>query len=336
LSYLASCEVILFEWPSAIHKAPINDFVQQVKDELIALPYPTTLIHIQFDQNRSISTLDLDSNFVPDAVLSFLMKVQPCLHKYQAILEVVFSQHWENVIQKVKDIIAEFLETLMVVIINITETKYQTPKPDSKAWQTFSASPFLNFDAFLSFNTDSVVSGSDVAPVGMAPNNLVIPSIMSRKHCWCSVESINYHIWVKKGLQDQECAISTWMQHPRIIMHVGKGMEDVNVLLNRGLAMIKGSLIEMCKAISPPLGSAEPLVNIASLEAASISFLLFWDNLIDSFKVAVDMTAHQQYIGWFRKSFRPGKHRLDHTYKPNDNGSPSRGTTSSHYTRPRI
>lgn len=141
--------------------------------ELVALPYSTTLIHIQFDQNRMISTLDSDSKFICNTVLSFVMKVQPHLHKCQVMLEVVFSQHWESGIQKVEDIIEEFSETLMVVIVNITKTKTQASEPDSKAWQIFLTSPFLNFNAFLSFEMDSVLSELDMVSVVIAPNNRV-------------------------------------------------------------------------------------------------------------------------------------------------------------------
>ena len=134
LSYLASQEIIIFEWASAIHETPIKEFVRATQNDILSLPYPTSLISIQLEQNECITGINTDSAFIPDTSLEFSSKVCPCLNQYQAILEVAFSQPWESVLQKVKEIVAEYPEILMVTIVNITERKYQFPEPDSEAW----------------------------------------------------------------------------------------------------------------------------------------------------------------------------------------------------------
>ena len=94
-------------------------------------------------------------------------------------------------------------DILMVTIINITERKYQAPELDSDAWRTFSARSVLDLDVFLSL--DGLVSQSqEAASVDTESNKLAIPPVVSGRHCWCSLECIKYHVWVKKEL-DGKC-----------------------------------------------------------------------------------------------------------------------------------
>lgn len=203
LSYLVSHNTIIFEWPSAIHETPIKEFVRATQNGILPLSHHSSLISMELEQNQSVSGINTDAEFMLDAFLEFSSEGHPRLNKYQAILEVAFSQPWDSVLDKVKDFITEFPDILMVTIVNITERKYQALELDSDAWQTFSARSVLDLNVFLSL--DGLVSQSqEVASVDTESNKLAIPPVVSGRHCWCSLERIKYHIWVKKEL-DGKC-----------------------------------------------------------------------------------------------------------------------------------
>ena len=87
----------------------------------------------------------------------------------------------------------------MVTIINITERKYQAPEPDSDAWRTFSLRSPLDLNMFISLGGLPSQS-QEAASIDTESNKPVIPPVVSGRHCWCSLEHIEYHVWVKKGL----------------------------------------------------------------------------------------------------------------------------------------
>ena len=86
---------------------------------------------MELEQNELVTGINTNTKFILNAFLEFSSKKRPQLSKYQAILEVVFLQPWNSVLDKVKGFVTEYPEILMVTIVNITERKYQASEPDS-------------------------------------------------------------------------------------------------------------------------------------------------------------------------------------------------------------
>ena len=86
---------------------------------------------MELEQNELVTGVNTNTEFILNAFLEFSSKKRPQLSKYQAILEVVFLQPWDSVLDKVKGFVTEYPKILMVTIVNITEKKYQASEPDS-------------------------------------------------------------------------------------------------------------------------------------------------------------------------------------------------------------
>lgn len=159
---------------------------------IIDLPYPSNLLDIWTNQNISIKVPNTNSEFIPDTILSFFLKMSPHCHKYQLILEVAFTQTLADVQLKVKEFLNMFPEILMVVIVDITETEpYQSPAANTMAWNTFwQCGDLLDLGTFIP---------SQDGPRGMVVN--------SSRHMWCSIGSIDYHVWVRGGLKGNKIDI---------------------------------------------------------------------------------------------------------------------------------
>ena len=184
LSYL-SCRVLFVEWPTAIHEVPITFLTSTLDKTIVDLPYPEHLLDVWTNQNLSIKAPDSNSEFIPDALLCFLSKMFPRCHKYQLVLEVVFTQTLADILLKVGELLNAFPEILMVIVIDIMETRvYQAPATSSVAWNTFRQ------------HEDPLGLGEFIPPQ-RSQKGMVINS---GRHMWCSINSIDYHVWVKNGL----------------------------------------------------------------------------------------------------------------------------------------
>ena len=184
LSYLSRC-VLFVEWPTAVHEVLITFLTSALDKTIVDLPYPDHLLNILSNQNPSIKAPDTNGEFIPDALLSFFLKMFPCCHKYQLILEVAFTQTLVDVFLKVKELLNAFPEILIVIVVNITETRvYQSPATNSVAWNTF-------------WQDENPLDLGTFIPPQCSPQGL---EINSGGHMWCSIKSIDYHVWVKSGL----------------------------------------------------------------------------------------------------------------------------------------
>jgi len=183
---------LFIEWPTAVHKVLITTLTSTLDKHIVDLPYPDSLLDVLMNQNTSIKAPDTNSEFIPDTSLSFFSKLFPCCHRYQLILKVAFTQTLADVLLKVKEFLNTFPEVLMVVVVNITEARpYQSPAADSMAWNTFQQdSNPLDLGAFIT-PQDSLR--------GMTVN--------SGGHMWCSIKSIDYHVWMKSDLDGNKIDI---------------------------------------------------------------------------------------------------------------------------------
>ena len=184
MSYLSCC-VLFVEWPTAIHEVPITFLTSTLDKTIVDLPYPEHLLDVWTNQNLSIKAPDTNSEFIPDALLSFLSKMFPRCHKYQLVLEVTFTQTLADILLKVGELLNAFPEILVVVVIDITETRvYQAPATGSVAWNTF-------------WQDEDLLGLGEFIPPQRGQKGTVINS---GRHTWCSINSIDYHVWVKNGL----------------------------------------------------------------------------------------------------------------------------------------
>jgi len=160
--------VLFIEWPTAVHEVPITFLTSTLDKNIVDLPYPDHLLDVLTNQNISIKAPDTNSEFIPDTLLSFFSKMYPCCHKYQLIQELLIA----------------FPEILVVIIVNITESKvYQSPATNSKAWNTFQQHEnLLHLGEFIPQRS---LRGMEINRGG---------------HTWCSIRSIDYHVWVKSNL----------------------------------------------------------------------------------------------------------------------------------------
>ena len=109
----------------------------------------------------------------------------PHCHKYQLILEVAFTQTLADILLKVGELLNAFPEILVVIVIDITETRvYQAPATSSVAWNTFRQ------------HEDLLGLGEFIPPQRSQKGTV----INSGRHTWCSINSIDYPVWVKNGL----------------------------------------------------------------------------------------------------------------------------------------
>ena len=99
---------MIFEWPSAIHETPIKEFVRATQNGILPLSQFASLVNMELEQNESVTGINTNTEFILDAFLEFSSKKRPRLSKYQAILEVAFSQPWDSVLDKVKSFVTEY------------------------------------------------------------------------------------------------------------------------------------------------------------------------------------------------------------------------------------
>ncbi|KAI9456475.1 hypothetical protein HD554DRAFT_2178093 [Boletus coccyginus] len=294
LSYLSSQSVIMVEWPSALHEAPINAFHSILNQQITSLPYPRHALSILVNQNAAMKSPNSDAEYIPDTSLSFFSKVGPRLHKYQLILEVAFTQSLTDVLQKVKDIIELFPEVVVVLVIDISESPYRSPKSGGVAWETF-----RNYGGSIDFDTFLVAgNGSDASSVGHPVDRLSGPKIDIDV-----MEGAHYAHGSTSGNTD---------------------MDRVEALLNQGFNLIKDSLVAFSRELASSSGIS---VDLAALQNHVVSFPLSWNFFLDEFKAAAELTAHERYFGWYYRMFRGTKRQTEE-----EEYLPDEGSSSSDFT----
>ena len=90
-----------FEWLSAIHETLIKEFVEATWNGILSLSQLASSVSMELEQNKLVTSVNTDTEFIPDAVLEFSSKGHPQLRKYQAILDIAFLQPWSSVLDKV-------------------------------------------------------------------------------------------------------------------------------------------------------------------------------------------------------------------------------------------
>jgi hypothetical protein len=79
-------------------------------------------------------------------------------------------------------------------------------------------------------------------------------------------------------------------------------MDAVQASMNEGLQQMKTYLINMHQGIS----------STSELEKADPKFPIHqWENCINAFTTAAELTAHQRYFDWFQANFRGTKRPFD-------------------------
>ncbi|KIM66052.1 hypothetical protein SCLCIDRAFT_22253 [Scleroderma citrinum Foug A] len=224
LSYL-SRHVLFVEWPTAIHEVPITFLTSTLNKTIVDLPYPKHLLNL--------------------------------------VLKVAFTQTLVDILLKVGELLNAFPEILMVIVIDIMETRvYQAPATGSVAWNTFRQ------------HKDPLGLGKSIPPQHSQKGMV----INSGGHTWCSINSIDYHIWVKNGLNggkiDVDVTDDEWYAYSTLPSSWGMDGVDrggINAMLNKGFKLIKESLIAFCKEIS-----GDKDIDLKALEGTLVKFKPQW------------------------------------------------------------
>ncbi|KAN0086076.1 hypothetical protein V8E55_007210 [Tylopilus felleus] len=271
--------IMIVEWTTAVHEAPINAFRSILSKQISTISYSRNVLSILVNQNAAMKSHNSNSQYIPDTSLSFFSKVWPCLHKYQLILEVVFMQSLTNVLQKVKGIIELFPKITVVLVINISESCHILPESGNVVWANFrNYGSSIDFDTFLAAG-----DGSD-ASVGHP--------VTSGGHTWCFIEWINYHIWVKDGLSGPKINIDVMegVHYACSSITGDVGMDWIEALLNQGFNLIRDSLIAFSQELSSSPGVS---VDLSTLQNHNISFTSLWNFFLDEFKDAAELTGYE-------------------------------------------
>ncbi|KAG6377813.1 hypothetical protein JVT61DRAFT_14587 [Boletus reticuloceps] len=150
-------------------------------------------------------------------------------------------------------------------------------------------------------------------------------------HIWCSIDHVNYYVWLKQladngEFDDGKFAINPknieqtdWSAHG-VLPGKEKDMEHVKVVVNKGLDLIRAYLIRFCEEAA---ARSDEDPHIAGL-SQSITLPNSWDHFSTALLDARTITAHDRYMRWYKCSFR-GKKR---SYTDTPSSNPTSGLSS--------
>lgn len=189
LSYLADQGLLIIQWPSAMHEAPIAE-LNGIMSQFQELNWPSELVRIYVSTNTDLESSSISA--VPDLSL-ICTSVEGGAKKRRVplIVECAFSQPNEKAFEKIKELIIARPEVLMAIVIIINENKYESPKEGSPAWERFQHDPApLRLDEFTEIVTP-IAEQKDVPEGFMNP-------VVAEEHTWCSIRNVEYHVWLKQ------------------------------------------------------------------------------------------------------------------------------------------
>ncbi|KIJ18149.1 hypothetical protein PAXINDRAFT_9234 [Paxillus involutus ATCC 200175] len=274
-----SDKLILVEWPSAAHEAPMH----ALRDAITSMfppPYPVQFVELSVAPQYRIRSAKLTA--VPDMVVAMTSR-RPTKARLPFIAECAFSQTRDSVFTKLRTEIAAHPEVVMVLIFMVHEEHDAPPEVHSGAWEKFrgDASP-LSLEAFIAACDDM--------------EDVFEGSVTAADHTWCDISSVDYYVWLRKeaavpiNIDDED----EYYAHGTMPGNVH--MDRVKALLNRGFELIKNSLASFCKEIDPD-------ADCTLLEQSNVALPAKWGYFLRSLASAAEKTAYDRYIAWYQDSF---------------------------------
>ncbi|KIJ19091.1 hypothetical protein PAXINDRAFT_153664 [Paxillus involutus ATCC 200175] len=288
--------IIMMEWPTPVHKAPVTALTEFLIQQTSTIPFPHTVLAILVHQNSPMKALETEDGYTPDTSLSFFSKVWSHLHNYQLILEVTFTQTQEDIFKKVKNILKSFPEILVVLVLAISEHQCPHPMSGGAAWEFFrNHRGTMTLDTFLT---------------GDRPEGSVGNPVRSGGHDWCCIGNVDYHVWVRDGLSGPKINldVTDGAHYVHGSLPSKTGMDHVETLLGQGFDLIKDSLIAFCQE---RVNTSHILVDFDALCNHVVLILPLWCFFEDEFKGAVERTTHEWYTTWYTKVFRGTKRPIE-------------------------
>jgi len=198
------------EWPQATHEVPLTNLKEVMNPAVQQLPINKCILHATFKSNFTFQSSQTGFSATPDLSL-IIMSLKRKMSRGQdfevlAIVECAFSQNKSDLEEKIRNELAACPEIALVITILINESEtYHRPTEESQAWRMFSQEEKCqDATSFLRFNESDISSKSKSEPKSDSSlkEDFTLQPIVIAGHQWCSISSVEYHVWVKSDMDE--------------------------------------------------------------------------------------------------------------------------------------
>ncbi|KIJ59149.1 hypothetical protein HYDPIDRAFT_170938 [Hydnomerulius pinastri MD-312] len=308
LSHHSSDGIIIMEWPRATHEAPLTDLREIISPAMRLLPFDKCKVRALVEMNSPFQSPESGFSATSDLSLVLMSLLGSGNREILILAECAFSQDEQSLRDKVKKELAAHPKVVLFFMIIVSEVEeYHGPKEGTDAWNYFAdEARCRDAQSFLSLQEQPLASGA--------------ARVMVAGHNWCNISSVDYYVWVKQDDKQIDIDNPNNMVHDHCILTriflPDIEMEDVKLMIKKGLLKARDSIVTFCKKLDPE-------ADTRALQSAEIVCVVDWEICQMALVAAATATAHDRYQGWYNAVFRGLKCPLsdDEEYKPSNEDS---------------
>ncbi|KAF8552206.1 hypothetical protein OG21DRAFT_1486402, partial [Imleria badia] len=308
LTYLVEDRMVIVQWPSRIHEAPVAELAVLFRQH--ESTSHSQRLRVSTSTNSKIITKTI--NAVPYLLVS-VSSMKAKLLKHLLIFECAFSQSPDKLFAKVKSLATALPDICMVFLFQIhKQSGFHSPILTSNAWERFERDLFpLDLPQFLQLCEEE---GVDRAPESL-PEEFMGP-VTAGGHIWCSISHIQYYVWLRQDngkleINPESIKQTQWSAYGEELpaLEDGSNMNHITEVVNRGLAAIRVAIMETHQSVYDQI----QIPVDAGLFSMPIILPETWNYFCPSLTEAKSHCAFECYQTWYLDSFRGRKRTLSNS-----------------------